>query len=109
MRDTHGIDPLGPPKIVRALGASVLGIIVALLAWVAFSNLYWKVRSASLFDVWPLIALAEILVALTVGVFTYRHIGRDRRDWDRADLVALFALVAAMLALGGWVMFRPTS
>ncbi|CAN5584241.1 hypothetical protein BH23CHL8_BH23CHL8_25040 [soil metagenome] len=107
MRDPHGLDRLGPPAIVRALGALVLGIVVALLAWVAFSNLYWTTRSGSLFDLWPLILLAELLVALTVGVFAYRHIGRDRRDWNRADLVALFALVAAVLALGGWVMFRP--
>lgn len=105
MRETHHLDRLGP--IVRALGAVILGIVVALLAWVAFSNLYWEARSASLFDVWPLILLTGSILALTVGVFTYRHIGRGRRSWTRADLVVLLALGALVLALGGWIMLRP--
>jgi hypothetical protein len=107
VRSTTDRDRVGPPAGVRAVGALMLGLVTALLASIAFAKLYWATRHDSLFEVWPLGALTNVLVVLTVAWFSYRHVGRGGRRLTRLGLVVMVTLATLVLALGAWVMLRP--
>ncbi len=86
----------------------MLGIVVALLATVAFANAYWAVKDGGgVFDVWPLIALVDIALIATVAGYTYRRVGPARRPIP-AWVVALVVLMIMLgvVAFGAWTALR---
>ncbi len=77
------------------------------LAWNAFTNLYWSTRGGSLFEVWPLMALAAILMVATIGVGLYRFVGPGRARLTRSSGLALLLSACVVISLGAFVFVRP--
>jgi len=92
---------------VRALGATAPALLGTTLTWHAFANLYWSTRGGSLFEVWPLMAFAAVVMVVTISVVLYRFVGPGRAPLTRSSGLALLLSVGVAIAIGIFIFVRP--
>ena len=92
---------------MRALGAITVALLVTILAWNAFANLYWATRGGSLFEVWPLMAFAAVVLVTAMSVGLYRYVGPGRARLTRRSGLVLALSSGLVVAIGVWIMLRP--
>jgi len=108
----HAVLPLERPHRrggapVRALGAITVALLVTILVWNAFANLYWATRGGSLFEVWPLMVFAAVVLVMAMSVGLYRYVGPGRARLTRRSGIVLALSSGLVVAIGVCIMLRP--